>query len=306
MNRLFCCGITCESELNKIKDLIIKLKDSVDGFVWCVDESNSDTIYHFLDENKKEGKIVKHQWQNAHDWQANEWLHCNTFEEGDWIWMFDSSESPTDFWIKYIREHIKILEQKNITALFFSGRPYLFKYSDYLYFFGTPHWGLYGLLGNAISIEEQTKNTYIINKRDLNPDKHYQEHDTKYYLYGRSNQMQMFYGKYGQEIINYHEQIRIQFRSEMKNLGYQCNLTDLEKCFKKGGLSEFIQDTIELEFCLSEFYQRKILNMDFMTEIVPRRKKWSFKEYLLNGNGYKDGYESTIDKYNKQFRIIEK
>jgi hypothetical protein len=142
-------------------------------------------------------------------------------------------------------------------------------------------------------------------KRHLNPDKHFQEHDTKYYLYGRSNQMEMFYGKYGQEIVNHHEQIRRNFRKELKNLGYTCDLNGLEQYFKKGEFSEFAKNVIELEFCLSEYYQRKILKQDFMSFIVPRRKTFSFKDYLNGGSGFPEGYESTIIKYNKQFNIKE-
>jgi hypothetical protein len=93
--RLFCCGIT-SNETEKIKDLIKITKDYVDGYVWCVDSNpNSDETCQLLENNKKEGRIVRHPWVNAHDWQANEWLHCGAIKDGDCCLLY-TSPSPRD------------------------------------------------------------------------------------------------------------------------------------------------------------------------------------------------------------------
>jgi len=317
MNRLFICGITCGPEIDKIKDLVNKTKDHVDGFIWTVDnkplldfmrakDGQSDKpgqqcwdLIQFLETNKKEGEVVQYSWKNAHDWSANEWLHCGTLKEGDWVWMFDSSESPTDEWLKTIKENIKDLESNGFGAVYCSGRPYLFKYSDYLFFHGTPHWGLYGHDYKRInSIPEEKKSNFIVNKRDLSPAKHYQEHDTKYYLYGRSNVIDGFYGKYGQNIVNYHEHLRRAFKKELANLGYKNTLPQLEAYFKNGVFSDFAKEVIEMEFSLSEYYRRTVLNEDFIKDIVPRRELWSFKNFLETGNGFSDpDYLGTRPKY---------
>lgn len=301
MNKLWLCGIT-SIEVEKIRDLIYDTQDIVDGYVWCVDSNIwSNATYMLLEKSKKDGMIVRHRWQNAHDWQANEWLHCGKIQTGDWVWMFDSSEKPTTRWINNVREDIKKYEQSYVGAVYMSARPYLFKFYDHQYFFGTPHWGLIGAVGKSIVIPEEKKFEWIINKRDDNPAKHYQEHDTKYYLYGRSNQMQAFYSKYlpiHGGIIDYHETIRLQFREYLRQkTEMKPSLTALDELFKKP-LEEYAIAVVDLEFCLSEYYQRTIVNMDFMKDIVPKRYLWSIKQHLKNGDGFSDpNYVSTKMKY---------
>ena len=321
MSRLFICGIT-STETDKIKDLIDKTKDYVDGYVWCVDSNfNSDETFLILNANKKKGEIVRHKWQNAHDWQANEWLHCGILKNGDYYLICDSTEIPTEKWLKSIRQNIEEMKQQNIGAIYMSGRPYLIEFQDTQYFNYTPHWGLFGIHHrNITSYPEERKSDLIINKRDINPEKHYQEHDTKYYLYARSNQMQMFYGKYGQEVVNFHEEKRLEFRDY---LGEQ---TDLNPSLKALGLffvnhhpnvcglkwTDYEIEMMELEFCLSEYYQRTVLKMNFMgtrpeiSDGMHPRKQWSFKNHLKYGDGWYDkDYKGTILKYNEEFGIKE-
>ncbi len=315
MSRLFICGIT-SNEYEKINDLIQKTKEYVDGYVWCVDSnSNSDSTYQLLEDNKKDGKIVRHPWVCAHDWQANEWLHCGIFTHQDWILLVDSSETPTETWLKNIRYHISQLESEKIGMLYCSGRPYLFRFQDVLFFQFTPHWMIQGNWDyKSISFPEDKKHEIIINKRNLNPDKHYQEHDSKYYLYARSNQIDMFYGNYGQDIVNRHEAFRRLFRNYLRNNFGEPGLNSLNKLFslnpKEWVDSDFVIDMVEMEFCLSEYYQRTVLGMNFMG-VRPEnpigmhpRFCWSFKDFLKFGDGWHDKeYKSTIVKYNEKFNI---
>jgi hypothetical protein len=307
MSRLFICGITCGSEIDKIKELVERTKDSVDGYVWTVDSQSIGSIelIDFLRANKKHGEIIGHPWQNAHDWQANEWLHCGALQDGDWVWMFDSSESPSDEWLSTIRSNIEFLEKNNCIATYASGRPYLFKYNEYLFFQGTPHWGLYGFFtGRALSITDEEKNKLIINKRDLNPAKHYQQHDTKYYLYGRSNIIDAFYGKYGQQVIQNHEGLRRWFRWNLEQrTGIKPSLKALDFLLQNKRLTDDEIQTIEMEFCLSEYYRRTVLKQDFMKDIVPKREKWSFKYFLQFEDGFYDpNYLGTRLVYDKQLK----
>ena len=49
---------------------------------------------------------------------------------------------------------------------------------------------------------------------------------------------------------------------------------------------------------MSEFFQVKILGMDFIKEIVPKRYKFSFRDYLKYGNGFSNSnYLGTILRY---------
>jgi hypothetical protein len=307
MNRLFICGITCGSEIDKIKELVEKTKDYVDGYVWTVDSLSigSVELIDFLEANKKAGKIVSFPWSNQHDMQAQMWLTSGALKDSDYVWMFDSSECPTEDWLKCIRQNIEDMEKNKIGAVYCSNRPYLFKWQDTLYFHGTPHWGLFGFwdVGTNI-IPEDRKSNFIINKRDLNPAKHYQEHDTKYYLYGRSNIIPAFYGKYGQKKVELHDALRIMFRGYLKKNFGEASLKTLDALFaiqpKDWVDGDFVTDMIEMEFCLSEYYRKTILKEDFMLSIVPKRELWSFKNFLLYNDGfYNKSYLGTRPRYDK-------
>lgn len=320
MGKLYLCGITCGPEIDKIKDLVNKTKDYVDGFIWTVDdrpltfdiliseeEKKCIELIEFLRDNKKDGEIIEYSWKNAHDWSANEWLHCGVLKPGDWVLMVDSSEIPTEEWIKNIRQQIKELDAVNSEGIYASGRPYLFKYNEYLFFHGTPHWGLYGLDSNKIGVvNDEEKKKMITNLRDLKPEKHYQEHDTKYYLYGRSNIIDAFYGKYGQEKVKMHEYFRRQFRENLREkTGIEPSLKALDTFFaEREILREYTVyeiSIIETEFCLSEYYRRTILKEDFMKDIVPRRERWSFKNFIEKGDGFADpNYLGTRLRYDKE------
>lgn len=306
--KLFCCGIT-SNELEKITDLVEKTKDYVDGLIWCVDSNpNSDSTFNYLEKNKKDGEIIRHRWVNDHGGQMNEFLQSPKLKNGYWVLCLDSSEVLTEGFLKDLNGYIDKWNKEYINAVFCSGRPYLFKFFDYLYLFGTPHWGLQGLRGEYVVIPEEEKSKYIINKRNLNPTKHYCWHNTKYYLYGRSNQMQLIYGKYGPEIIEKQEQQRIKFRLHLEELGVPLTLDGLENYFKQGEYTNEFINIVEDEFCLSEFFQTKILNMDFMEtggNGVHPRYRWSFKTYLKTSqiNQKELGYKGKILTLNEKFGI---
>jgi hypothetical protein len=64
-------------------------------------------------------------------------------------------------------------------------------------------------------------------------------------------------------------------------------------------------EMVELEFRLSELFQIEVLNQDLITDIVPKRYKFSFKDYLSGGSGFPENYLGTILKYNIQFNKQE-
>lgn len=306
MNKIYLCGIT-SNEIEKITDLINQCSHFFDGLVWCVDSAANDGTYEFLEQNKKSGQIIQHKWGNHHGHQMNEFLLANVMRPNDWYFICDSSEIPTETFLSTIRDNLENWEQNNVGAIYASGRPYFIKYHDHQNISGTPHWWLEGIVGNVISIKDEDKDKFILNKRNLNPGKHYQEHDTKYwFVYGISNQVQAMYGKFGRQTVEYHEFLRLEFRNWFRqNVNSELSLKNLENFLEAGVFNDYVKGLIEIEFCLSEFYQNKILKMDFMSEIVPQRYQWSFKHFLRTGqkNQLENGYKGTIIHYNDKLAI---
>lgn len=306
--KLFCCGITSNQEKN-IKDLVESTRDYVDGFCWTVHTDSKDKTYDILNENKKEGAIIQVPYIRFHDISANFWLHCGIIKNGDWVMINDSKEKFSEFWLKKIKHDIEEYNKQDIGAVYCSSRPFLFKFFDFQSFNLTPHWTLTWPVGKVIIIPEMDKDKYIVNKRKLDPVEHFCIHDVKYmWEFGVSNQVPAFYGKYGNEIVQRHEQMRLGFRYKCEQeLGLEFTLKSLEKYLKSiVNYPQWFVDYFETEFSFSEFYQLKVLNYNFMGERpndligMHPRYKWSFRNHLKFNNGWIDpDYEGTILKYDK-------
>jgi hypothetical protein len=112
------------------------------------------------------------------------------------------------------------------------------------------------------------------------------------------------YGKYGSNIVQKHEKVRREFRGFCKNqLRLSTDTLDgLIRYMKKirdkiVTPDKYFIDVVENEFRMSELFQLKVLDMDFMTTMHPRYK-WSFKNYLKCGDGWADKeYTGTILRY---------
>ena len=302
MSKLWCAGITSNQEEN-IRDLIESTKDYVDGFCWTVHTDSKDKTFDLLNENKKEGKIVQVPYIKHHGISAMFWMHCGVIRNGHWVIINDSKEKLQNFWLSKIREDIKDYEQQGVGAVYCSGRPFLFQFYDFMTMDATPHWFLNHPVGQIITISEENKDKYIINKRKLDPTEHFCLHDIRYlWEFGVSNQIPAFYSKYGSQVVNFHETERVRFRLRCeKEMGLEFTLKSLEDYLKSTrNYPEWFIDYVESEFSLSEFFRLKVLGEDFMKDLVPRRELWSFKNYLQFGSGFSDpNYLGTRPKYDR-------
>ena len=277
-----------------------------DGIIAIVNQPSNDGTYELLEQNKKRGKIIKRSFVPNHGFLMNELLFCNHIKDNDYCVYLDSPESMTDEFIKIISVLINDFEKNNIGALYWDQRPYLFKYNQYMQFFGAYHWGLDNIEGQIIVLPDKDK--YIINKRKDNPCISWCLNPIKSYIcYPLSNETTIMYSKYGQSIVEKEEKKRREIRKYLQyNLDLDLNtLNDLinyfEKIYKKEIIpDEYLTKVIEEQYRLSELFQLKILRMDFMKDIVPKRYKFSFSDYLKYENGFiNPNYESTIIKYDK-------
>jgi hypothetical protein len=246
----------------------------------------------------------------------NHLLYYGNIKDGQYCIYLDSPESMTDKFIEELPILLESFEKNNIGALYWDERPYIFKYNPYMEFFGAVHWGLKNIEGQMISIPDKDK--YIINRRKETPKFFGSINGTKYYLcYYLGNDIQLVYGKYGQEVVNHHETLRRKFQMYCK---YKLNLDistldDMVKYMtkiknKEVVPEEYFIDMVELEFRLSELFQIEVLGQDFIKDVVNRqadgsqlRYRFSFKDYLNGASGFPKNYLGTILQYNRQFNI---
>lgn len=261
--------------------------DYFDGLVF-VDHMSKDGTYELLESRKKDGLIIRRPYFKQHSHSQNEVLFSRHIRNGDWIFWIDSPERIKPYWLEIMRSQIKDAEAANIGAFCFSGRPYLWKYFDKQCFIGSPHWGVFGIEGKIVSYGDDNKHLYLENKRDEKPEESYCLHPIKYWFcFNPSNECQIMYAQFGQEIHQKHEEIRQRFRlycEDVLNISLE-NLDDLIKYMEKVNNKEIKIDSYFLEICEQEFrlidlFRLKVLQQDFIKEIVPNRYSWSLKRYL--------------------------
>ncbi len=295
---------------NREKDISLMVKNiypTFDGIVGLVNQPSWDTTYHILNQNKGNGKILKANWTPNHGFLMNHLLFYGGIKEGTYCFFLDSPESMTDEFIRIIPGLLEEFEEKNVSALYWNERPYIFKYNQYMEFHGAYHWGLQGLRGNIVTLPDKDK--YIINRRNENPEISYCFNPIKSYLcYPLSNETTIMYSKYGSEILNKEENKRREIRKYLQEV-LKLDLTTLDDLISyltkiKDGVivpDSYFIEAMDSEFRLSELFQLKVLGMKFMEEIVPRRYKFSFKDYLEKGDGFiNPNYFSTILKYDSK------
>ncbi len=311
MNKPLLLTMTQNRE-EDISKMVSNIYPTFDGIVAVVNQPSNDNTQKILEDNKGNGHIYTQDFTPNHGYLMNKLLFNNKIKDGQWCLYLDSPESCTDFFIKEIPSLLENFDKIGVGALYWDNRPYLFKYNSYMEFYGAVHWGLKGISGKIAS--SGMKDSYILNKRKENPKYYGSLNGTKYYLcYPLGNDIDLVYGKFGQEIVNYHEKLRRIFRKycieELKlNINSLQDLKDYMITIKEKFTvpSDFFINMVETEFRLSEFFQIEVLGMDLIKDIVPKRYKWNFKDYLEKGDGFiNPDYKGTIIQYQEKFNIKE-
>lgn len=294
-----------------ISFMLKNIYPTFDGVIALVNLPSNDGTIELLENNKGNGKILTQQWTTNHAFLMNHLLFYGGIKNGQYCVYLDSPESMTDLFVEQLPRMLQSFEENQIGALYWDQRPYIFKYNPYMEFYGAVHWGLTNINGKIITLPDKDK--YIINRRKETPKYYGSINGSKYYLcYFLGNDTQLVYGKYGQEVVNHHENLRKKFQIyciEHLNIDIS-NLDGMIDYMTKIKNKEIIPDDyfiemVELEFRLSELFQIEVLGKDLITDIVPKRYKFSFKDYLSGGTGFPDNYLGTILQYNIKFNQTE-
>lgn len=305
MSKLYICGIT-QNKKDSIKKIIDISSPYVDGFVWT-DHYSTDGTYELLESNKKEGKIYQQEYSRDHDFSANRWLRSGHIKEGDWCFILDSSDLPNEWFLKQLRENIKYWTKNNIGAVY-GDRPWLIRYTDTTFVFGSVHWGLQGIQGDIVNlekIESYKKENYIINGRDSFQSSFI--HPARYWLcFGRSNHTQLLYAQFSPQIHANHEHYRINFRNYCKQiLGLDLSTLDPFINYLKGNVGKYpkeVEEALEIEVNLKDLFRLFVLKQPWQ-ELATNRFNFSYLKWKETGQihqGKNDGYVGLFNQYRAQ------
>lgn len=287
-------------------DIFAKNRDAFDGAVFTVDSRVSNQV---IDEFDRIGYGVLRDFQQAHDWRANDWLHAGYIKPGDWVCILDTTDELNEKFKAELRENIGYWDKNGVSTVYLD-RPFLFKFTGHQYFEGTPHWGVQNLFGSVVNLsqlEGYVKENYLINNRDSVISGI--EHPIKYYIeYKRSNHTQLLYAQFGAEVYRRHEQYRLWFQNYVETtLGIECTVDNLVEYIRNGikdkKLPTEVIEFIETEVAMQDLVRYHILGQDFLNEIAKNRFNWSFKKFYFDGvatQGKYDGFVGLFNHYRGQ------
>lgn len=308
-----------------VQNQVDHIKELCEDLDWCdgisaVDHFSTDGTYEVLEKNKKKGKIIQIPWIDLHYVSKTYCLQNGVIRPGDWVYALDSQERVCQDFVCDIKEKIKGWESQGIGCIFW-GKPLIFKKSYGMAYFGNPHCFPSPISGKVLNVEDSStvvkikddeiySGRYLLNKK--NPDNTIIFHGSKYYFCEMSNQLDMFYERYGKECLTYHHQMRYAFLTHLeKILGEKptiYNFLDLVRTWINGSASPDPQilDYIDFEFPIKDAIRLKILGQH-RNDIVKNRHNWSFKHFLLTRDSIQDNtsYEGTIPSYERQMQAIK-
>jgi len=231
MNKLYLCGMTSSGNIENLKEMIEPIKEYFDGLNFTF-HYPKDGGAAYLEDNKKDGKIVYAEWCQRHEYSLNHFLYQGNMQNGDYFVLLDSLERITvEFASKALPDFIKQMKQNNICMVSNYGKGFLFRYDESLNFKGSPHWYITNYTGGIINVE--LPQTLFYNIRGQKRDKfHFINHYGKYMLYPYgSNHALLGLEKNGdpKELFPRREERRLEFREYLRNeLNIPLNIESLK------------------------------------------------------------------------------
>lgn len=277
--KIWLCCIT-QNAKQDIDEMTKDIMPYIDGLVF-VDHFSTDGTRELLEERKKEGEIISLPWMANHGWSMQGFLNSDKIQPGDYFIVLDSSERLASNFAPMLPEFIKLLNIRNINAVYHYSKLVIAKYTTNLLFSSTPHWGIQYVQAPVIRLEDSFPDpqTCIFSTRNLKrPKDHFINHFVKYYLYKISNHLLLGReDKYGEFLV--HEEVRNKFRLHCLNK-LQINplnpdtLLNYFQSLKLRGM-ELGYETkwfINYERILNDFYCYRVFGHS-LDDILERHKK---------------------------------
>ncbi len=308
--RLWLAGMT-GNEVENITELT-ECYDYFDGLIFT-DHLSTDGTAEILEKRRKAGRIIQRPFTRDHDISMSTWLNAGVMQNGDWYLYLDSQERINPEWLKTLRQDASQFATNGVGAVFW-GRPYLVRYWDDQSFVGNPHCWPQPIRGSALDIQDESSvvrdeanNTvyfgkFLINKKNL--DNSVLLHGIKYFLcYGRSNETQNIYAKFGAEVVRHHEDLRKAFRWYCQSeLGIDIySLDSWVEYMTRREWDQVFLDYAENEEPVKTLYRFKVLGQN-REEILRNRHNWSIKTFFKTGDFVQLGtnFVGTKNRYAEQ------
>lgn len=260
------CG---PGSLNDLKELLEPIRDYFDGIVATYHGSINDDEANYLENIKKDGKILYLPYSKRHHHSRNTYLWCGPIKQNDWICTSDVLEHPNSSFCADLKNFIPNLDKSGINMVYYYGKPFLFKYHDSLEYYGSPHEGLQRKDGKSVAIELSKsfpdEKDIRLNVRPLKRTDSYQwmHHYLKYYIFpwgsnhcllGNENRGHPY------EIYQKRESLRIEFLEYLISQNVELNNESVIKFLTENYNNPIIKKVINEEKIINDIYRFYVLN----------------------------------------------
>ena len=276
--RLFLTCMSGGPSAENAIEMIEPLTDLIDGIIWVLHDTPTDSpVARYLESVKGAGRVIHRSWPARHWHSMNETLFTGLIEEGDYVIQTDDLERPAASFLKRVKTEIgPMMVESGTDVLFYFGKPFLLLYYETLQYHNSPHWSLHGYPGRAIEWsgiqpnEREVRFNMRPEKRKDQP-KHWLYHYSKYYVSypAGSNTCALGLdhfppGDRNSQFIE-REARRLHFRRLMKKRGFPLNNDGL-KALLSQPLDAEVRGFLAAEKILSDYYHYAILGDDTVVD----------------------------------------
>lgn len=270
--RLFLTSMSSGPSAENIIEMIEPLIDVLDGVIWVLHDTHTDSpAARYLETVKGAGRVIHRRWPaGRHFHSMNETLFTGLIEEGDFVCWTDEMERPAASFLKRVKSEIgPMMVESGTDVLFYFGKPYLFRYYETLQYHNSPHWSLHGYPGRAIEWANIQPNEREV-RLNVRPEKrkndpfHWVGHYAKYFVSypAGSNTVALGLDHFPpgdrNEQFAIREQRRLEFRRLMKKRGFPLNNEGLKTLLSQPPDTE-VRGFLAAEKILSDYYHHVIL-----------------------------------------------
>lgn len=155
--RNWLCLITSDREIDNIDEMTREVWPHFDGIVAVVHKQGGDSrVADLLNERKKAGVVLDRTFSWHHGHAMNSWLFDPHISLMDACWIRDSSERFNPAFTTKIKGLVSSLLTQNVWNLAQTSKLLMFRRWYGQQFVNGLHWGLSGLYGNTIGIDQIT------------------------------------------------------------------------------------------------------------------------------------------------------
>jgi hypothetical protein len=224
------------------------------------------------------GNIIYGKFVQRHDASRNRILYETGIKENDFYIQTDLLEHPKPEFLKKIPQ--LLAANPSLNCLFYYGKPFLVKFTEWLRYEGNPHECLRGITGVSMEYSTVQPDESKV-RQNIRPFKrkdplHFVNHYGKYYFYPNSNQCLLGLENRPQDSFERRQSLRDHLKRYMTDKGREFTLESFLDMVKHEGIYHELRKYVNNEKILQDVVR---LNIMKETDIIDEHQWTTLKTY---------------------------